>query len=95
MTLQEIIQDIHGLNAELSQLEKHYGLLSKDFYHLYKAGELGQSLDFIKWVGFFETKVDRETCYRTLMYAHLRKLREQACLEPLQLIPESDQSRVS
>ena len=33
MTLHEIIQDIHGLDAELAQLEKRYGLLSADFYH--------------------------------------------------------------
>jgi len=36
MILQEIIQDIHGLDRELAQLEKRYGLLSADFYHLYK-----------------------------------------------------------
>ena len=36
MTLHEIIQDIHGLDAELAQLEKRYGLLSADFYHLYQ-----------------------------------------------------------
>ena len=39
MTLHEIIQDIHGLDAELTQLEKRYDLLSADFYHLYKAGD--------------------------------------------------------
>jgi hypothetical protein len=41
MTLHEIIQDIHGLETELSQLETRYGLLSADFYHLYKDGEAG------------------------------------------------------
>ena len=45
MTLVEIIQDIHGLEAELVRLEARYGLLSADFYHLYKAGELEQSQD--------------------------------------------------
>jgi hypothetical protein len=39
MTLHEIMQDIHGLDAELIQLEKRYDLLSADFYHLYKAGD--------------------------------------------------------
>ena len=33
MTLNEIIQDIHGLDAQLTQLEMRYGLLSADFYH--------------------------------------------------------------
>ena len=60
MTLKEIIQDIHGLNVELAKLEKKYGLLSEDFYHLYKAGELEQTKDFIKWVGYYEAKLARE-----------------------------------
>lgn len=67
MTLNEIIQDIHGLEAELAQLEKRYGLLSPDFYHLYKAGELDQSRDFIQWVGYYEAKLERETRYREMM----------------------------
>ena len=47
VTLHEIIQDIHGLETELSPLERRYGLLSADFYHLYKADELEQTHDFI------------------------------------------------
>jgi hypothetical protein len=89
MTLSEIIQDIHGLDAELALLEKRYGLLSADFYHLYKAGELEQSRDFIQWVGYYEAKLDREARYRELMYAHLRELRGQAGLGALRLVPES------
>jgi hypothetical protein len=60
MTLSEIIQDIHGLEAELAKLEARYGLLSSDFYHLYKSGELEQTKDFIQWVGYYEAKLERE-----------------------------------
>jgi hypothetical protein len=88
MTLNEIIQDIHGLEVELARLERRYGLLSVDFYHLYKAGELEQSRDFIQWVGYYEAKLEREVCYRELMYAYLRELREKAGLGALQLAPE-------
>jgi hypothetical protein len=87
MTLHEIIQDIHGLDAELTQLEKRYGLLSADFYHLYKAGELEQSRDFIQWVGYYEAKLARETSYREMMYDYLRALRQQAGLDTLHLVP--------
>ena len=87
MTLHEIIQDIHGLDAELTQLEKRYGLLSADFYHLYKAGELEQSRDFIQWVGYYEAKLARETSYREMMYDYLRALRQQAGLDTLDLVP--------
>jgi len=85
MTLNEIIQDIHGLGGELARLERRYGLLSVDFYHLYKAGELEQNRDFIQWVGYYETKLEREARYPELMYAHLRELREKAGLGALQL----------
>jgi hypothetical protein len=61
MTLVEIIQDIHGLEAELARLEEQYGLLSADFYHLYQAGELEQSRGFIQWVGYYEANLERES----------------------------------
>ena len=89
MTLSEIIQDIHGLEAELAQLEKRYGLLSADFFHLYKAGELEQSRDFIQWVGYYEAKLERKAHYRDMMYEYLRDLRNKAQLDPLHLTPHS------
>ncbi len=89
MTLHEIIQDIHGLDTELAQWERRYGLLSADFYHLYKAGELEQSRYFIQWVGYYEAKLDREARYREMMYAYLRDLREKAGVGPLHLVPET------
>ena len=89
MTLSEIIQDIHGLEAELAQLEQRYGLLSADFYHLYKAGELEQSRDFIQWVGYYEAKLERKARYRDMMYEYLRDLRNKAQLDPLRLTPQS------
>ena len=45
MTLEEILQDIHGLDARLQELEQQYGLLSEDLYTLYRLGELEQSRD--------------------------------------------------
>jgi hypothetical protein len=88
MTLNEVIQDIHGLDAQLTQLESRYGLLSADFYHLYKAGELEQSRDFIQWVGYYEAKLAREASYREMMYDYLRKLRQRAGLGVLRLSPD-------
>jgi hypothetical protein len=61
MTLPEIIKDIHGLDAELVELEQRYGILSDDFYHLYKVGEIEETRDFIKWVGYYEAKLGRMT----------------------------------
>jgi hypothetical protein len=95
MTRKEIIQDIHGLEIELSKLEAQYGLLSADFYHLYQAGEIEQSRDFIQWVGYYEAKLARETRYREMMYAYLRGLRQTAGLNPLRLTPETLPTRAS
>jgi hypothetical protein len=67
MTLHEIIQDIHGLDTELAPLERRYVLLSADFYHLYKAGELEQNRHFMQWVGYYEAKLAREVRYREMM----------------------------
>ena len=60
MKREDIIRDIHGLEAELAALEDQYGLLSIDFYHFYRAGELEQTRDFIRWAGFYEAKQERE-----------------------------------
>ena len=89
MTLSSIVRDIHGLNAELAKLERRYNLLSADFYHLYKAGELEQSRDFIQWVGYYEAKLERETRYREIMYAYLRDLRQSVGLGALRLTPQA------
>jgi hypothetical protein len=84
---EDIIRDIHGLDAELAALEEQYGLLSADFYHFYRAGELEQTRDFIRWAGFYEAKQDRESSYRKLVYEHLRELRRRAGLGALALGP--------
>jgi hypothetical protein len=89
MKREDIIRDIHGLEAELAALENKYGLLSADFYHCYRAGELEQTRDFIQWAGCYEAKLDREAQYRDLAYAHLRALRQQSGLGALALAPTS------
>jgi len=88
MTLQEIIKDIHGLDAELVELEQRYGILSDDFYHLYKVGETEETRDFIKWVGDYEAKLARVTRYREMMYDYLRQLRQTEGVDALHL-PQS------
>ncbi len=60
MKREDIIRDIHGLESEMAALEDQYGLLSGDFYHFYRAGELEQTRDFIRWAGFYEARQERE-----------------------------------
>src|SRR6266487_2396661 len=87
MKREDIIRDIHGLDAELAKLEEQYGLLSADFYHCFRAGELEQTRDFIRWAGYYEAKLEREARYRKLVYEHLRELRRQSGLGALELTP--------
>jgi len=89
MKREEIIRDIHGLDAELVALEEQYGLLSADFYHFYRAGELEQTRDFIRWAGLYQAKQEREASYRELVYEHLRELRRRSGLGALALVPAS------
>jgi hypothetical protein len=87
MKREDIIRDIRGLDAELAELEEQYGLLSADFYHFYRAGELEQTRDFMRWAAFYEAKQERETSYRKLVYEHLRELRKRSGLGALTLDP--------
>jgi hypothetical protein len=87
--LDDIIHDIHGLHQELSRFEQRYHLLSADFYHLYKTGELEQTRDMIEWVGYYEAKLERENQYREVMYIYLRELRFQTGLGILRLHPSA------
>ncbi len=84
---EDIIRDIHGLDAELAALEEQYGLLSPDFYYFYRAGELEQTRDFIRWAGLYGAKQEREASYRELVYEHLRELRRRSGLGALALDP--------
>jgi hypothetical protein len=68
-------------------LEEQYGLLSAAFYHCYRAGELEQSRDFIRWAGFYEAKQEREAGYCRLVHEHLRELRRRSGLGALELSP--------
>ena len=49
-----------GWDAEMAALEEEYGLLSADFYHCYRAGELEQTRDFIRWAGLYEAEQERD-----------------------------------
>ena len=60
MTIGEILQDIHGLDERLRELEQKYELLSEDMYTLYRLGEFEQSKDLIRWVGYYELRRERQ-----------------------------------
>jgi hypothetical protein len=75
MTLEEILQDIHGLDTRLRELEERYGLLSDDMYTLYRLGELEQSQDLIRWIGYYEMRKERRDAYAAALRERLLTLR--------------------
>jgi len=85
--LDEILQDIHGLDARLQSLEREYGLLSEDFYTLYRLGEIEQTHDVIRWVGYYELRRERQRTYETALRERLLALRRNADGAPIQLVP--------
>jgi hypothetical protein len=87
MTLEEILQDIHGLDIRLRELEQQYGLLSEDFYTLYRLGELEQSRDLIRWVGYYELRQERQRTYTAALRERLLVLRQASAGAPIPLRP--------
>lgn len=85
--LGEILQDIHGLDARLQSLEREYGLLSDDLYTLYRLGELEQTHDVIRWVGYYELRRERQRAYETALRERLLALRRNTDGAPIQLAP--------
>ncbi len=89
MTLVEVLQDIHGLDTRLLELEQEYGLLSEDMYTLYRLGELEQSRDLIRWVGYYELRQERHHDYTVALRERLMNLRKTNAGVPLTLQPYS------
>lgn len=87
MTLRELLQDIHGLDERLRALEQNYGMLSEDMYTLYRLGELEQSKDLIRWVGYYELKQERQRAYTMALREHWLNLRRSNAETPFQLQP--------
>ena len=87
MTLEEILQDIHGLDTKLQSLEQQYGMLSEDLHTLYRLGELEQSRDVIRWVGYYELRQERQRAYEGALRERLLALRRASAGAPIALRP--------
>ena len=87
MTLEDIMEDIHGLDRRLRKLEQQYGLLSEDTYMLYRLGELEQSRDLIRWIGYYELRQERQKAYAVALREHMLRLRQETAGMPFQLRP--------
>ncbi len=85
MTLQELLSDIHGLDERLRELEQKYGMLTDDMYMLYRLGELEQSKDLIRWVGYSELRQERQRAYNNALRERWVQLRQSQSGMPISL----------
>ena len=71
MTLDEILQDIHALEQDLSNYERKYGVLSETFYESYVSGEEPADdawvLDWSDWAGAYEIWLRRRRQYQDII----------------------------
>lgn len=83
MTLVEIIQEIHTLDTRLRTYERKYGIVSADFYKLYRQGFLGdagreQAAEYSRWATVYRLKLKREEIQRSLLHTPCRHFAETA-----------------
>lgn len=71
MTVDEVMRDIHALEADLENYERKYGRLSETFYEAYRAGEEPAAdawvLDWSDWAGAYEIWLNRRAQYQDLI----------------------------
>jgi hypothetical protein len=71
MTIDEVIRDIHALEADLENYERKYGILSETFYEAYRTGEEPVDdawvLDWSDWAGAYEISQQRRQEYQAML----------------------------
>ncbi|MCB0093747.1 MAG: hypothetical protein KDE54_37925 [Caldilineaceae bacterium] len=84
-TIKELLQDIHGLDERLRDLEQKYEMLTDDMFMLYRLGELEQSKDLIRWVGYYELRQERQSAYANALRERWLQLRQSSLGIPISL----------
>jgi hypothetical protein len=95
MTLADIIQDLHALEARLREYEAKYGVASADLYELYQQGLLDnhgleQTREFTRWASAYEMKLEREAAFRKVSQRFISSLRAKAPSGTFHLTPNPE-----
>ena len=51
---ERVLAERRDLEARLSAYEKQFNMSSQEFYRRFRAGELGDKMDFVEWSVFYE-----------------------------------------
>lgn len=54
MEIRQAREEQRDLKARLTAYEEQYGISSEEFYRRFRAGELGDGMDFVEWSVFCE-----------------------------------------
>ena len=52
MEIARLENDLAQLTERLKVFEQRYGMSTEDFYQKFRAGELGDEMDFVEWSAF-------------------------------------------
>lgn len=67
--IQEVIEELHGLDQKLARFEHQYGILSETFFAWYQNGEEPENPDWVQdfalWAGIYQLRLRRQEKYRT------------------------------
>ena len=99
MTLDELVADLHALDARLREYEAKYGIASADFHELYQQGKLDsegldQTLEFTRWASTYEMKLDREEAFQERSRRFISSLRTNSPEGALHLTPNPELAKL-
>lgn len=69
--VQELIEELHGLDQKLARFEHQYGILSETFFAWFQSGEEPENPDWVQdfalWAGVYQLRLRRQEKYRRLL----------------------------
>jgi len=95
LTLEDIIQDLHALEARIRAYKRKYAIASQHFYDLYQQGLLDdggfeQSTEFTRWASAYTMKLEREAAFEAASRVFVDSLRQGDPDRPLHLTPNPE-----
>ncbi|MGI0016887.1 MAG: hypothetical protein ACREBU_25990 [Nitrososphaera sp.] len=67
ITLESLLEDLHGIELEIQEHEKKYKLLSNYFLPLYETGVLEENHDFGDWAALLSMRAKRIELFKQFL----------------------------
>jgi hypothetical protein len=69
-TLEQVIEDIQGIESQLRAFERKYLIPSHVFYEMYLNGQIEHEADFGEWAAYIKLRQQREEQYKARLVKH-------------------------